>query len=178
MILCIKISPLTVTCANRLTSKTLYCYRVRATLRDYTKIDLQNCQLISQYGGKKFCAPFNGTITTRDNVVVVDQENNDVVILDKDLMMVRKFGQGSGDSKLIYPVGVAVGHNVIAVSEYKDHVVKTFTLQGDYLSKFGSYGSSSGQFNQPQGLVFNSKDLLYVVGRNNCRVQVFDIDLI
>ena len=154
----------------------MYCYRVRTTLRDYTKIDLQNSQLITQYEGKEFRAPFDGTITTNDNVVVVDQENNDVVILDKDLMIIRKFDQERGEGKLIYPVGVAVGHNVIAVSEYKDHVVKKFTLQGDYLSKFGSYGSSSGQFNHPQGLVFNSKDLLYVVGRNNCRVQVFGID--
>jgi len=149
---------------------------VRATLRDYTKIDLQSCQLVTQYGGKKFYAPFDGTITTKDNIIVVDRENDDAVILDKDLKIIRTFGQGSGDSKLNDPIGVAVGHNVIAVSEYKDHVVKKFTLQGDFLSKFGSYGCGDGQFNHPQGLVFNSKGLLYVVGRNNCRVQVFDND--
>ena len=33
------------------------------------------------------------------------------------------------------------------VSEYFDQVVKKFTLQGDYLSKFGSPGSGDGQFN-------------------------------
>ena len=87
--------------------------------------------------------------------------------------MIRTFGQGSGDSKLNNPVGVAVGHNVIAVSEYNDHVVKKFSLQGDYLSKFGSRGSGDGQFNNPQGLCFNSKGLLYVVDCYNYRVQVF-----
>jgi len=71
------------------------------------------------------------------------------------------------------PVGVAVGHNVIAVSEFNDHVAKKFSLQGDYLSKFGSYGSKNGQFNKPKGLCFNSKSLLYVVDQCNCRVQVF-----
>ena len=152
----------------------MYCFRVKTTLRDYTKIEVQNCQLITQYGGKKFQCPYDITTTTNDDVVMVDYDNKDVVILNKDMKLIRSFGQGSGDSKLDYPVGVAVGHNVIAVSEYSDHVVKKFTLQGDYLSKFGSCGSGDGQFNIPRGLTFNSKGLLYVVDYSNGRIQVFD----
>jgi len=83
------------------------------------------------------------------------------------------FGQGSGDSKLNTPVGIAVGHNVIVVSEFDDHVLKKVSLQGDYLSKFGSHGSGDGQFDYPQGLWFNSKGLLYIVDNGNYRVQVF-----
>ena len=159
-----------------LTNTIVYCFRVTTTLRDYTKIEVQNCQLITQYGGKKFQWPWDITTTTNDDVVVVDKTNKDVVILNKDMKLVKSFGQGSGDSKLNNPRGVAVGHNVIAVSEYDDHVVKKFTLQGDYLSKFGSYGSGDGQFTNPQGLTFNSKGLLYVVDHSNCRVQIFDND--
>ena len=151
----------------------MYCYRV-TTSRDYTKIDVENCQLITQYGGKKFKWPYDVTTTTNDDVVMVDKENKEVIVFDKDMKLIREFGQGSGDSKLNNPIGVAVGHNVIAVSEWSDHVVKKFTLQGDYLSKFGSYGSRDGQFNNPQGLTFNSKGLLYVVDYSNHRVQVFD----
>ena len=154
----------------------MYCFRVTTTLRDYTKIEVKNCQLITQYGGKEFQFPHNITTTTNDDVVMLDNINTDVVILNKDMKLIRSFGQGSGDSKLNNPQGVAVGHNVIAVSEYSDHVVKKFTLQGDYLSKFGSYGSGDGQFTNPQGLTFNSKGLLYVVDRSNCRVQIFDND--
>jgi len=58
--------------------------------------------------------------------------------------------------------------------KYGNHVVKKFTLQGDFLSKFGSHGSGNGQFNNPQGLTFNSKGLLYVVDCGNKRVQVFE----
>ena len=43
--------------------------------------------------------------------------------------MIRTFSQGSGDSKLNDPKGVAVGHNVIAVSDWD--VVKKFSLHGD-----------------------------------------------
>jgi len=87
--------------------------------------------------------------------------------------LIRTFGQGSEDSKLSCPIGVAVGHNVIAVGDNGDCVVKKFSLQGDYLSQFGSRGSGDGQFDTPQGLCFNSKGLLYVVDRHNYRVQVF-----
>jgi len=150
----------------------VYCYRT--TLTGYTKIEVENCQLITQYGGKKFQQPFDVTTTTNDDVVIIDDTNKEVIMFDKNLKLIRTFGQGSGDSKLHNPAGVAVGHNVIAVSEWSDHVVRKFTLQGDYLSKFGSRGSGDGQFNNPQGLTFNSKGLLYVVEFTNCRVQVFD----
>ena len=138
-------------------------------LRNYTKIEEKNCQLVTHYGGKKFNFPQDVAIGPNDEV----RDNKEVIIFDKDLNLIRTFGQGSGDSKLNYPAGVAVGHNVIAVSEWKDHVVKKFSLQGDYLSKLGSCGSGDGQLNYPLGLCFNSKGLLYVVDNSNYRVQVF-----
>ena len=142
-------------------------------LRDYTKIKEKNCQLVTHYGGKKFNCPSGVSIGPNDEVVIIDRDNKEVIIFDKNLKLIRTFGQGSGDSKLSYPLGVAVGHNVIAVGEWDDHVVKKFSLQGDYLSKFGSCGSGDGQFDGPQGLCFNSKGLLYVVDHGNWRVQVF-----
>ena len=142
-------------------------------LRDYTKIEEKNCQLVTHYGGRKFTNPRGVAIGPNDEVVIVDRGNKEAIVFDKDLKLIRTFGRGSGASKLNSPDGVAVGHNVIAVSEYSDHVVKKFSLQGDYLSEFGSYGSGDGQFYRPQGLCFNSKGLLYVVDNGNCRVQVF-----
>ena len=146
------------------------------TLRDYTKIKVENCQLITQfgYGRKEFHEIHSITTTTTDDVIMVDYTNREVIVFDKNLKWIRTFGQGSGDSSLKNPSGLAVGQNLIAVSECDDHVVKKFTLQGDYLSKFGSFGRGDGQFNNPEGLKFNSKGLLYVVDGTNCTVQVFD----
>ena len=149
------------------------CFRVTTPLRDYTMIDKQNCQLITDYGGKNFNGICSVAIGPNDEVFVVDRYNEEVIIFDKDLKLIRTFGQGSGDSKLNEPAGIAIGHNIIAVSDFDDHEVKKFTLQGDYLSKFGSYGSGDGQFKYPDGLCFNSKGLLYVVDYYNHRVQVF-----
>ena len=144
-----------------------------ASLRDYTKIEEKNCQLVTHYGGKKFSCPRGVAIGPNDEVVILDGDNKEVIIFDKDLKLIRTFGQDSGDSKLKLPAGIAVGHNVIAVSEYNDHVVKKFSLQGDYLSKFGSRGSGDGRFTNPLGLCFNTKGLLYVVENGSRRVQVF-----
>ena len=104
------------------------CFRVTTPLRDYTMIDEQNCQLVTDYGGKKFDGLCSIAIGPNDEVVVVDSDNEEVIIFDKDLKLIRTFGQGSGDSKLNDPAGVAVGHNIIAVSEWHDHEVKKFSL--------------------------------------------------
>ncbi|XP_065903172.1 E3 ubiquitin-protein ligase TRIM71-like isoform X2 [Dysidea avara] len=151
-------------------------HKVTAALRDYSKIEVQNCQVIIQCGRKKFKCPHNLAIATNDDVIMLDYTNHDdfVVIMDKNLKLVRTFGQGSGDGKLRNPLGVAVGHDVIAVSEWSNHVVKKFTLERYYLSKFGSHGNGNGQFNHPHGLTFSGKGTLYVVDHFNCRVQVFD----
>ena len=141
-------------------------------LRDYTKIEEKNCQLVTHYGGKKFNYPRDVAIGPNGEVVIVDCDNIEGIIFDKDLESIKTFGQGR-DRKLNCPLGVAVDHNVIAVSDYDDHVVKLFSLQGHYQSKFGSRGSGDGQFINPQGLCFNSKGLLYVVDHSNYRVQVF-----
>jgi len=146
---------------------------VTTPLRDYTKIEEKNCQLVTHYGEKKFMLPRGVAIGPSEEVIIVEGRNREVIIFDKNFELIRTFGQGSGDSKLNDPSGIAVGHNVIAVSEFHYHVVKMFSLQGDCLSKFGSCGSENGQFNKVQGLCFNSKGLLYVVDRYNYRVQVF-----
>jgi len=142
----------------------------RTTVRDYSLAKIENCRLITHYGSKEFQWPYDIKVATNNDVVVLDRENKEVIILDNDLNLLRS---RSEDCKLNDPVGVAISHNVIAVSE-EDGVVKKFTLQGDYLSMFGSNGTQDGQFINPEGLAFNRKNLLYVVDSGNCRVQVFD----
>ena len=145
----------------------------RPPLRDYSKIEERYCQLVTHYERKSFTWPRGIATGPNNEVILAHYGNKRIVLFDKDLKLIRTFGQGSGYSKLNCPVGVAVYHNVIAVSEYYDHVVKKFSLQGIYLSQFGSHGGRDGQFNNPQGLCFNSKGLLYVVDHSNSRVQVF-----
>ena len=96
-------------------------------------------------------------------------------MLDNKLNLLKVIGQGSGNSRLVSPNGVAVTDN-IAVSDSGSDQVKKYSLQGELLSVIGCYGNKNGQFNYPRGLAFNNNKLLYVVDGQNYRVQVFQQD--
>ena len=137
----------------------------------------QDCsQVVTHYRGHKFGGLRDVTVTCNDEILIVDNGNNCVVVLDNKLNLLKVIGQGSGNSRLVYPDGIAVTDNVIAVSDRVSHQVKKYSLQGELLSVIGHKGNKNGQFNYPMGLAFNNNKLLYVVDRYNYRVQVFQQD--
>jgi len=145
--------------------------------RDYNKMTRQDCsQVVTHYGGNKFSWLHDVSIGPSGEVVVVDSGNRCVIVLDDSLNLLKVIGQGSGNSRLVNPDGVAITYNVIAVSDWDSHQVKKYSLQGELLSIIGSYGNKNGQFNRPRGLAFDDNKLLYVVDWFNYRVQVFQKD--
>ena len=155
----------------------LSCYYRTPVDRDYKKMTEQDCsQVVTHYEGNKFGSLNDVTVTSNDDIVIVDDGNKCVVVLDNKLNLLKVIGQGSGNSRLVSPDGVAVTDNIIAVSDYDSHQVKKYSLQGELLSVIGCYGNKNGQFNHPRGLAFNNNKLLYVVDGWNYRVQVFQQD--
>ena len=153
------------------------CYYRTPVDRDYKKMTEQDCsQVVTHYGGNKFGCLIDLAVGPNGEVVIVDRGNNSVVLLDDKLNLLKVIGQGSGNSRLVNPYGVAVTDNVIAVSDWDKHQVKKYSLQGELLSVIGCYGNKNGQFNNPRGLAFNNNKLLYVVDGDNYRVQVFQQD--
>ena len=153
------------------------CYYRTPVDRDYNKMTEQDCsQVVTHYGGNKFGRLSDVTVTPNDDIVIVDYDNKCVVVLDNKLNLLMVIGQGSGNSRLVDPVGIAVTDNIIAVSDEGSHQIKKYSLQGELLSIIGCYGDKNGQFNYPSGLAFSNNKLLYVVDGNNCRVQVFQQD--
>ena len=152
-------------------------YRTPVDYRDYNKMTEQDCsQVVTHYGGNKFGGLWDVAIAPTGEVVVVDYHNKYVIVLDNKLNLLRLIGQGSGNSRLVTPDGVAVTDNVIAVSDWGSHQVKKYSLQGELLSVIGCRGDKNGQFDYPKGLAFNNNKLLYVVDGGNHRVQVFQQD--
>ena len=156
----------------------LSCYYRTPVDRDYNKMTEQDCtQVVTHYGWSKFkfgrlCDVATGC---NEELIIVDYDNKCVVVLDNKLNLLKVIGQGSGNSRLVNPDGVAVTDNIIAVSDGYDDQVKKFSLQGELLSVIGCHGNDYGQFNHPRGLAFNNSKL-YVVDGQNCRVQVFQQD--
>ena len=137
-----------------------------------------HCQVMTHYGGSKFGELRDVAIGANDEVVIVDCTNKCVIVLDYNFALLAVIGQGSGDSRLVSPIGVAVRKDgIIAVSDWGSHQVKKYSLQGQLLSVIGNNkGNKHGQFNGPRGLVFSSTNMLYVIDKRNHRVQVFQPD--
>ena len=131
---------------------------------------------MTHYGGKELGCFRDVAVGPNEEVVIVDYDNGSVVLLDDKLNLLKVIGQGSGDSELVGPDGVAVTDNVIAVNDCGSHQVKKYSLQGELLSVIGVCGNKNGQFDYPRGLAFNNIKLLYVVDWGNYRVQVFQRD--
>ena len=61
------------------------------------------------------------------------------------------------------------------VSDYGDHSIKMFDLEGKLISKFGKQGNKDGEFNKPRYLSVEKEGLLMVCDSENYRVQVFEL---
>ena len=158
----------------------LLCYNYYRTPvdRDYNKMTEQDCsQVMTHYGVHQFGDLTDVTVTCNDEILIVDCDNKCVVMLDNKLNILKVIGQGSGNSRLVQPSGIAVTDNVIAVSDWGSDQVKKYSLQGELLSVIdGHKGNKNGQFHFPRGLAFNNNKFLYVVDQQNYRVQVFQQD--
>ena len=107
------------------------CYYRTLVDRDYNKMTEQDCsQVVTHYGGNKFGCLTDVAVGPNGEVVIVDYGNKSVVLLDDKLNLLKVIGQGSGNSRLVNPCGVAVTDNVIAVSDFDKHQVKKYSLQG------------------------------------------------
>ena len=150
----------------------LSCYYRTPVDRDYKMIEQDCSQVVTHYGRNRFSGLWDVATGPNGEVVIVDNGNSRVVVLDDKLNLLKVIGQGTGNSKLVNPDGVAVTDNVIAVSDCGSHQVKKYSLQGELISVIGC-GNNNGQFNHPRGLAFNNNKLLYVVDAYNYRIQVF-----
>ena len=135
-------------------------------------------QMVTHYG--KFHTEFSNlrdiALGPNKEKIVVDNGNRCVIVLDCKLNLLRVIGKGFGLGALTDPCCVAVSGEIIAISDQRfSHQVKKYTLQGEFISSIGCYGSKIGEFDYPRGLIFNNGNL-YIVDGFNRRVQVFHED--
>ena len=98
-----------------------------------------------------------------------------VQVKPRDFTPVLSFGQlGSAAGMLSKPWGAAVNErNEIAVTEFGNHRVSIFSIDGTYLRSFGRKGDKQGEFKYPAGIAFDKNGNIIVADVNNHRVQVF-----
>ncbi len=88
--------------------------------------------------------------------------------------------RGAGDGIAIHPI-----LNWVFVTDSRNHQIQVFGIDGIFIFKWGSEGQGDGQFNHPCGVAvlarsqdrgYPTQDLVYVIDRDNHRVQVFTVE--
>lgn len=98
-----------------------------------------------------------------------------VIVYDTNGTFQRQFGNdASTDYALEYPTTLYVHNDTIYVSDAVACQIKLFSLEGDFLDSFGSFGMDGGQFFYPYGIGVDADGNIYVGDTHNRRVQVFD----
>ena len=110
-----------------------------------------------------------GIAVHNHKVYVTDCNNNRITIFQTD----GKFHHTIGSGQLGDPYDVTVnGNNQLLVADYAHHCIYTFTLDGDYVGKFGTHGTSRGQLNHPYSVAVDLYGFI-LVGDYNHRVSIF-----
>ena len=73
-----------------------------------------------------------------------------------------------------YPYGVAVApEGTVYVADTHNHRIQRFSASGQFLGKWGSYGSGDGQFYGSSGVAVAPDGTVYVADTWNHRIQAF-----
>ncbi|UCC40095.1 MAG: 6-bladed beta-propeller [Candidatus Aminicenantes bacterium] len=74
-------------------------------------------------------------------------------------------------------IGTALGSkgNLYVVDRFA-HCIRKFDSNGNFITKWGSFGTGDGNFFSPWGIAIDSFDNVYVADSSNSRVQKFDTE--
>ena len=113
-------------------------------------------------------------ITTHNNKVFVTEDSNCRISV---FHTNGQFSQIIGKGQLGRPYDVTVNANdQLLVVDCSHHCIYTFTLDGNYVSKFATQGSGRGQLDYPCGVTIDLYGFIFVADSINNRVSIFNKD--
>ena len=135
---------------------------------------------LKKWGESVFALPHSITVDAGDNVWVTDVGLNQVFKFSHDGKLLLTVGEravpGNDTTHFNRPTDVAVlpdGSFYVSDGYLNSRVMK-FAADGTFLFQWGTAGKGPGQFDLPHGIALDSAGRVYVVDRQNARVQVFD----
>ncbi|MHB8996643.1 MAG: FlgD immunoglobulin-like domain containing protein [Armatimonadota bacterium] len=78
---------------------------------------------------------------------------------------------GTGDGQFRGNIGLSIHGDRLYTAECDNYRVQIFDLDGNFISKFGSIGDSTGQFRAPRQVVVDSLLNMFIVDSENNRVS-------
>ncbi len=115
-----------------------------------------------------------------NNVYIVVYGYHCISVFDQNGSNVRTIGTaggtGTADGQFSNPYGIAVKGDIMYVADTSNNRIQKLTLDGKFISKFGSSGSGNGQLNYPRGIAIDNVGRVFVSEAKNQRVSVFQSD--
>lgn len=112
-----------------------------------------------------------------DRILVANVQDHSVYVYGiEDYKLIEKIpGVDSGEEGFIrQSTNIALGQDILYVSDMGDFNIKKFSSEGEYLGLVGGYGNNPGRFTRPKGVAVDKEGNLYVVDAAFENVQIFN----
>lgn len=113
----------------------------------------------------KFHFPFGICCDEHDLLYTCDRGNNRIVVVRfDDGTFVRQWGRkGIEHGEFDAPDFICSRQNIIAVSDFNNHRIQVFSLNGQFLFTFGKLGNGlAGEFRYPRGVAIDDEGFFIV----------------
>ncbi len=122
--------------------------------------------------------PSGVTVDENGSIYVAEISNSRVSKFTSEGVFNGSWGEhGTGDGEFFGAYDVAIWEDRVYVSDFMNHRIHVRNItDGEVLFYIGGPGVTPGLFDQPAGLAFDDKGMLYVVDQLNNRIQKFDAD--
>ena len=112
-----------------------------------------------------------GIVVHSDKLYVSEVTNHRISVFHLDGQFIHIIGSGYLSS----PHYIAVSTNgQLLVANKSHHCITIFTLNGNYVGKFGTQGTCRGQLNGPSGIATDLYGFIFVTESRNNRISIFD----
>lgn len=111
-----------------------------------------------------------------DKIWVPDAAHHKVNVYQKgSRKFLFNFPDSTDQERYLYqPVNICVSSDRVYVTDFGDFKIKSYTLNGEYISAIGGFGNSIGQFVRPKGIDVDKDGILYAVDAGFENVQMFN----
>lgn len=143
-------------------------------------IDKDNGKLINSWGDNLFIMPHGLKVDNENNIWITDVGLHQIFKFSHDGKFLMKLGEAkiSGNDSLHFdkPTDIAIAKDgSFYVSDgYGNARIIKFSKKGKYLFEWGKRGNKKSEFNIPHGISLDNNGNVYVVDRENNRIQAFD----
>ncbi|KAI6649786.1 hypothetical protein LOD99_6575 [Oopsacas minuta] len=111
-------------------------------------------------------------------IYVADHSNHRVQVFSQEGNYLFTFGETAGEGKMHKPLGICISDGRVFVSQFSEHCILIYKLDGVFMNQIGCSGKGEGQLNNPYSLAINEVNGdIYVCDGGNNRIQIFSTQL-